>query len=91
MKTLITFLALTSLLYTAQTIAVETIKLESIFVGDKEQPSVTYIMPWKPPEGPDKLYRPIDTVSQNILAPVDREVLLLSVQYYETMALEAKK
>ena len=39
--------------------AEESIDIESTFVGDKEQPSVSYFIPWRPPEGPDKLYRPI--------------------------------
>lgn len=70
--------------------AAKTIKLQSTFVGDKEQPSVTYIMPWKPPEGPEKLYRPIDSISNNILDPIDRDELLRGVHYYDEMSLEGK-
>jgi hypothetical protein len=67
--------------------AVGRIDLESTFVGDREQPSVSYITPWKPPEGP-KLYRPIQSISGNVLAPVDRDVLARSIQYYDELSLE---
>lgn len=69
----------------------ETVQLQSTFVGDKEQPSVSYIMPWKPPEGPEKLYRPIDAISGDVLDPLDRDQLLRGVHYYEQMALEQKQ
>ena len=68
--------------------AEQAIELESTFVGDREQPSVSYFIPWKPPEGPDKLYRPIKSISGNILDPVDREVLSRSIQFYDELALE---
>ena len=70
------------------TAAQERIDLESTFVGDKEQPSVSYITPWKPPEGPAKLYRPIKSISGNALEPIDREVLARSNQFYNELALE---
>jgi hypothetical protein len=68
--------------------AQEQIDLESTFVGDREQPSVSYITPWKPPEGPDKLYRPIRSISGNVLDPLDRDVLARSIQFYNELSLE---
>ena len=70
------------------TSAQERIDLESTFVGDKEQPSVSYITPWQPPEGPSKLYRPIKSLSGNALDPIDREVLARSIQFYNELSLE---
>jgi hypothetical protein len=69
-------------------VAQGSIDLESTFIGDKEQPSVSYITPWKPPEGPSKLYRPIQSISVNALDPVDRDVLSRSIQYYNELSLE---
>jgi hypothetical protein len=69
-------------------VAVERIDLESTFVGDKEQPSVSYFIPWKPPEGPSKLYRPIKSISGNALDPVDRDVLVRNIQFYNELSLE---
>jgi hypothetical protein len=68
--------------------AQDRIDLESTFVGDREQPSISYITPWKPPEGPDKLYRPIRSLSGNALDPIDRDVLARSVQFYDELSLE---
>jgi hypothetical protein len=68
--------------------AEERIDLESTFVGDKEQPSVSYFVPWRPPEGPSKLYRPIKSISGNVLDPVDRDVLGRSIQFYNELSLE---
>ncbi|MGD8616267.1 MAG: hypothetical protein PVI91_11445 [Gammaproteobacteria bacterium] len=68
--------------------AEERIDLESTFVGDKEQPSVSYFVPWRPPEGPSKLYRPIKSISGNVLDPVDRDVLARSIQFYDELSLE---
>jgi len=70
------------------TSAQERIDLESTFVGDREQPSVSYITPWKPPEGPSKLYRPIKSIAGNALEPIDREVLARSKQFYNDLSLE---
>lgn len=69
-------------------VAQQSIDLESTFIGDKEQPSVSYFIPWKPPEGPDKLYRPIQSISGNALDPLDRDVMARSIQFYDELALE---
>jgi hypothetical protein len=76
---------------TAGVAAQEKIDLESTFVGDREQPSVSYITPWKPPEGPEKLYRPIRSIAVNVLDPVDRDVLARNIQYYSELSLEEMK
>ncbi|MDH3980792.1 MAG: hypothetical protein OEU91_09820 [Gammaproteobacteria bacterium] len=75
------------LVHTAS-VAQEDIDLESTFVGDREQPAVSYITPWKAPEGPDKLYRPIRSISANVLDPVDRDILSRNIQYYSELSLE---
>jgi hypothetical protein len=79
------------LLAQAGAAAQENIDLESTFVGDREQPSVSYITPWKPPEGPDKLFRPIRSIAVNVLDPVDRDVLARNIQYYSELSLEQVK
>ncbi len=64
------------------------IDLESTFVGDKEQPSVSYFIPWKPPEGPGKLYRSITSVSGKVFDVVDRDVHARTMQFYNELQLE---
>lgn len=65
------------------------IDLESTFVGDKEQPSVSYFIPWKPPEGPDQLYRSITSVSGKVFEVVDRDIHSRTMQFYDELSLEA--
>ena len=45
------------LLMTVNVYADEPIKLESQFVGDKEQPAVSYFMSWQGPGSTENLYR----------------------------------
>jgi len=69
-------------------ISQDKIDLESTFIGDREQPSVSYFIPWKAPEGPDKLYRPIKSISGNVLDPVDKDILARNIQFYNELFLE---
>ena len=64
------------------------IKLESTFVGDKEQPSVSYFVPWQGIGTPDKLYRNIEGKHDQSLTAVDRDVLVRSMRIYEDMGME---
>ena len=69
--------------------AQEGIDLESTFVGDKEQPSVSYFIPWKPPEGPERLYRSITSVSGRVFEVVDRDIHARTMKFYDELSLEA--
>ncbi len=66
------------------------IKLESNFIGDKEQPLVSYFIPWNEIGTPDKLRWNIDAKNDKTLALVDRKVLLRSSSMYQEMKLENK-
>ncbi len=70
--------------------AAEPIRLESIIVGDKEQPSVSYFVPWQGVSGPDQMHRGIENRFDRSLSKVDREVLLRTKGIYEEMNLENK-
>ncbi|TVZ39089.1 hypothetical protein P886_3478 [Alteromonadaceae bacterium 2753L.S.0a.02] len=63
-------------------------KLESTFVGDKEQPAVSYFIPWKGTSTPDKLQWNLDVKYDSTLDLVDREVVLRSMNIYDEMGLE---
>lgn len=65
-----------------------TIKLESTFVGDKEQPSVSYFIPWKGTDSPDELQWKIERKNDDTLSIVDREILLRSMTIYDQMKFE---
>lgn len=65
-----------------------TILLESTFVGDKEQPAVSYFIPWKGNGTPDKLQWNMEQKHDQTLQTVDREILLNSMNIYNEMNLE---
>jgi len=66
------------------------IRLESRFIGDKEQPSVTYFVPWKGTGSPDDLKWKIERKNDDTLSLVDRDIMLRSMNVYNEMSLEKK-
>ena len=53
----------------------------SQIIGNRELPKVTYIVPWKKPGAGDLSGRPLVSVLDEALAPVDREVFRRHVRY----------
>lgn len=50
--------------------------------GSRELPKVLYIVPWKQPLPTDLVGRPAQSLLDEALAPVDREVFQREVQYH---------
>ena len=50
-------------------------------IGNRELPKVLYIVPWKKPLGADLSGRPLVSVLDEALAPVDRDVFRRQVHY----------
>ena len=50
-------------------------------IGNRELPKVLYIAPWKKPVPGDLSGRPLASVLDEALAPVDRDVFRRTVQY----------
>jgi len=50
-------------------------------IGNRELPKVLYIAPWKKPPPGDLAGRPLVSVLDDALAPVDRDVFRRTVQY----------
>jgi hypothetical protein len=50
--------------------------------GNQELPKVLYIVPWKKSEPGDLMGRPVNTLLDEVLAPVDREEFLRQIKYY---------
>ncbi|MBX2809586.1 MAG: hypothetical protein KTR20_13255 [Cellvibrionaceae bacterium] len=65
------------------------IRLQSTFVGDKEQPSVSYFIPWKGTESPDGLRWRIKRKNDDTLGIVDRKIMLRSINIYDEMNFES--
>lgn len=64
------------------------IRLESRFIGDKEQPSVSYFVPWKGTDSPDDLKWKIERKNDDTLNIVDRDIMLRSMNIYNEMGME---
>ena len=53
----------------------------SQIIGNRELPKVTYIVPWKKPGPGDLSGRPLVSVLDEALSPVDRDVFRRQVRY----------
>lgn len=54
--------------------------------GNRELPKVMYIVPWKKADLSDLPGQPFNTLLDEALTPVDREVFQRQVKYYEVVA-----
>ena len=57
--------------------------------GDREQPKVMYIVPWKRSDIGDLAGKPMNSLVDEILSPVDREVFKREVVYYKAVQSDA--
>ena len=55
-------------------------------IGNRELPKVLYIVPWKKPLPGDLAGRPLVSVLDEALAPVDRDVFCRQVNYHAQVA-----
>jgi hypothetical protein len=53
--------------------------------GDREQPKVMYVVPWKRSDIGDLSGKPMNSLVDEILAPVDRDVFKREVIYYHAV------
>lgn len=53
--------------------------------GNRELPKVLYIVPWKPSDLGDVVGRPVNSLLDEVLEPVDREVFVRQVGYYQNL------
>jgi hypothetical protein len=59
--------------------------------GDREQPKVMYIVPWKRSDIGDLTGKPMNSLVDEILAPVDRDVFKREVVYYNAVQADASQ
>jgi hypothetical protein len=57
--------------------------------GDREQPKVMYIVPWKRSDIGDLAGKPMNSLVDEILSPVDRDVFKREVVYYKAVQADA--
>ncbi len=59
--------------------------------GSQEQPKVMYIVPWKRSDIGDLAGKPMNSLVDEILAPVDRDVFKREVIYYRAVQADASQ
>ncbi len=66
--------------------AMDTLDLGTTSItGNAELPKVLYIVPWKRSDLGDLVGRPVNTLLDEVLAPVDPEVFERHLSYYESL------
>ena len=53
--------------------------------GNQELPKVLYIVPWQKSDPGDLMGRPVNTLLDEVLAPLDREEFIRQVDYYNDL------
>ncbi len=71
---------------TRGTAAADRLELDTTVVtGNRELPKVLYIVPWKKADLGDLPAQPFNTLLDEVLTPVDRDVFRREVTYFETV------
>jgi hypothetical protein len=53
--------------------------------GNQELPKVLYIVPWKKSDPGDFMGKPVNSLLDEVLAPIDREEFIRRVDYYDDL------
>ena len=53
--------------------------------GNQELPKVLYIVPWKKSDPGDLMGKPVNSLLDEVLAPIDREEFLRQVDFYDDL------
>ena len=71
---------------TAGPVAIDRLDLGTTSItGNQELPKVLYIVPWKQSDLGEIVGRPVNTLLDEVLAPVDPEVFERHLSYYESL------
>jgi hypothetical protein len=83
--------ALTTLLVAGSAFAQDRADIDRTqIIGNRELPKVLYIVPWKKPLPGELAGRPLQSVLDEALAPVDRDVFRRQVSYHGQAEAQAK-
>jgi hypothetical protein len=62
----------------------------SSIIGNQELPKVMYIVPWKDADIGDLQGKPVNSLLDEVLSPLDREVFQRQVRYFDQLNADAK-
>ena len=69
---------------------VDRLELDSSSItGNQELPKVMYIVPWKEADTGDMQGRPLNSLLDEVLAPLNRDVFKRQVRYYDQLNADA--
>lgn len=88
MNNLLHLVTLLTLISTSTSVlAEERLDMEGTRIrGNQELPKVLYIVPWKRSDIPDLSQPPLESLIDEALAPVDRDVFQRKVRYYDALS-----
>lgn len=70
----------------APLVATDRLELDASSIrGNQELPKVLYIVPWKDPALGDLVGKPVNSLVDEVLAPVDREVFRRQISYFDQL------
>ena len=71
-------------------LAADEVELEGTsIIGNRELPKVLYIAPWKKPYM-SELGRPVNSLINDSLAPIERDVMTRTIRYHDQLAEQQK-
>jgi hypothetical protein len=53
--------------------------------GNQELPTVMYIVPWQKSDPGELMGRPVNTLLDEVMAPIDRSEFMRQIDYYDDL------
>lgn len=80
------------LTFSSTLLAEESLEMEGTRIrGNQELPKVLYIVPWKQADIPDLSQPPLESLIDEALAPVERDVFQRKVRYYDALTAQESR
>ena len=81
------FVIVMVILFNLPVYAAERLDMEGTRIrGNQELPNVLYIVPWQTAEIPNLDQPPLETLIDEALTPLDREVFQRKIRYYDALS-----
>ena len=71
-------------------LSIDRLQLDTTSIrGNQELPRVLYIVPWKDPAMGDLVGKPVNSLIDEVLAPIDRDVFRRQTNYFDQLYTDA--